>query len=71
MEIQWLDGKDSNGKFILELVFQDGGKNYLKNESSEEICRNYDIFWESREIVGMTIFNPEGKPVATRTRMAA
>lgn len=69
--ITWLDGKDSTGKFVLEIMFQDGGKGYLKNESYEETCKSYDFFWDSSKVVGLTIFDPEGKPVATRTRMAA
>lgn len=71
MKINWLDGKDSTGKFVLEIMFRDGGTGYLKNESYEETCKSYDLFWDSAEVVGLTIFSPDWKPVATRTRMAA
>jgi hypothetical protein len=71
MEIQWLNGKDSNGKFVLEIMFRDGGAGYLKNESYDETYKSYDLFWDSSEVVGLTIFDLDGKPIATRTRMAA
>jgi hypothetical protein len=69
-DIRWLDGKGSEGNFVLEIMFRDGGKGYMKNESYLKISDCYDLLWRvNPEIVGMTLYDPQGKPVATKTRM--
>jgi len=72
MEIRWLDGKGCEGQFVVEITFSDGGKGYMKNPTHKEACENYDFFWRvNPEIVGMTLYNPEWKPLAAKTRSKA
>lgn len=72
MKINWLDGKDSAGMFVLEIMFRDGGTGFLKSESGIIfLFKIIDMVWDSTEVVGLTIFDPKGKPLATKTRMVA
>lgn len=66
--INWFDGKDAKNNFVLEMLFANGGTGFLKNESYEKISGQYDFFWDNDQIVGMTLYNPEGKVVATKCR---
>lgn len=67
--IKWNDGKTSEDKFVLEIMFSDGGKNYLKGDYSR-ISNHYTILWEEDNVVGMTIYNPQWKVVAAKFRSA-
>jgi hypothetical protein len=71
MDIRWFDGQDAKNKFVLEMMFKNNGLGYLKNESYEKISGQYDFFWDNDQIVGMTLYNPEGKVVATKYRNKA
>lgn len=68
--IAWLDGKDADGKFILEINFAGGGKSYLKNDESG-INRHYEFFWSMDEIVGMTIYSPQRQIVRSKFKEIA
>jgi hypothetical protein len=67
-DIRWLDGKNSNGKFILEMLFSNGGTGYLKNDSYEAISKHYEVLWDSPEVVSMTLYHPNGKVVAAKNK---
>ena len=70
MNIQWMDGRGSEGQFILEIMFSGGGLGYMKSPSYEKSCENYERFWKiNPEIVGMTLYSSTGKVVASKTRM--
>ena len=70
MNIAWLDGNNSDGQFVLEMFFEDGGKGYLKGDYNQ-ISGHYDLFWKSDDVVGMTIYDPSWKVVATKARASA
>jgi len=67
-DIKWLDGQDAKGKFILEMLFANGGTGYLKNDSYEAICKHYEVLWDSPEVVSMTLYHPNGKVVAAKNK---
>jgi hypothetical protein len=70
MQVRWLDGQSAEGQFVLEIMFSGGGMGYMKSKTYEQACQNYDNFWNiNPEIVGMTLYNLEGKVVANKTRM--
>lgn len=70
MEIIWLDGKGCEGQFVVEIMFSDGGTGYMKSPTHDGACEDYEFFWRvNPEIVGMTLYNTEWKPLATKTRM--
>ncbi len=66
MNIQWNDGKDSTDKFVLEIFFENC-KGYLKGDYVN-IGNYYDVLWKCDEVVGMTIYDPKWKVVATKYR---
>ena len=69
-DIRWLDGQSAEGQFVLEIMFENGRPGYLKSKTYQKACDNYERFWEiNPEIVGMTLYSPEWKPIATKTRM--
>ena len=67
-DIKWLDGQDAKGHFILEMLFANGGKGFLKNTSYEAICKHYEVLWGSPEVVCMTLYHPNGKVVAAKNK---
>jgi hypothetical protein len=67
-EVKWLDGKQSHGKYVLEMVFADGGKGYLKNESKNRIEEQYEFFWNCEEVVQLTIFDTNGQWIVSKAK---
>lgn len=63
--IAWLDGKNADGKFILEMNFTGGGKSYFKSDE-KGINNHYEFFWGMDEIVGMTIYNTQRQIVCSK-----
>jgi hypothetical protein len=45
-DIKWLDGKTSEGLFVLEIMFSDGGKGFMKGDYNH-VSNHYTILWES------------------------
>jgi len=56
--IQWLDGKDAKGKFVLEIEYANRSKGYLKNESEHRINEYYKMLQDCPEVAQLTIYNP-------------
>jgi hypothetical protein len=69
--VKWLDGADAVGKYILEISFNDGGTGYLKNENYEKITHYYTLFFDCDHVVGMTLYNADGKAIATQSKARA
>lgn len=69
-EINWLDGKNADGMYILEICYNDGSKAYMKNKTQEGIAYYYDILCKMPEVTGFLVYNPEGQKIIGR-RMAA
>lgn len=63
MNINWIDGKDASGKYIIEVVYASGTRSYMKNESYETICYYQDIFVTCPGVVGTNIFSPNGDKI--------
>jgi len=68
--IAWLDGKDANGKFILEILFSNGKTGYLKNSNLEVLNDYQRIFRSATDIVKMTIYDPAKNVVSEKSKMA-
>lgn len=69
-DIKWLDGKNAAGKYVLEIIFVNGGKGYLKNEKYETISEQYRVLFDSPEVAGMTLYHINGKPICTKSKTA-
>jgi len=68
MNIRWLDNNGSEGLYVLELMFADGKKGYLKG-NYEDVGNYYDIQWKyGDDVVGQVIYDPQWKVVAHRYR---
>lgn len=70
-DINWLDGKDAKGKFILEINFQNGGTGFLKNNDVEKLNHYVEVLFSSPEVMCMTIYNPEGVVVSSKPKYRA
>lgn len=68
--INWVDGQNADGKYILQIHFASGGTGYMKNDSYDKLCNYYTLFWDCPEVVGLTIYNPSHQVIATKTRMS-
>lgn len=70
MDINWLDGKNADGMFVLEICYTNGTKGYLKNKESEQIAYYISLLSDMPEVSNFLVYNPEGKQILGR-RMAA
>lgn len=70
MDINWLDGKDDNGHYIIEIFFKNNTKGFVKNKNYDQICNDYNSYWEMNDIIGMTIYDLNRKVIATKYRAA-
>jgi len=68
MDIKWLDGQPATGMFILEMLFENGGKGYLKNADYQMISHWYTSLWSNTECVSMTLYDPSLKVIAAKNR---
>lgn len=65
MDIRWLDGKDSQGQFVLKIDFIDGKQGFLKSPSLKDITEKRDLYTQTNpEINTTTIFDPLWREVA-------
>jgi len=69
-DIKWIDGKSATGKYVLEIIFVNGGKGYLKNENYEAISGQYTGLIDCPEVAGMTLYNADGKCIASKCKTA-
>jgi len=69
--IKWLDGQNAFGKYVLEILYDNGSSGYMKNDSYEQICHYYRLALELPEVLSVTIYNPQWKVVCTTARAAA
>ena len=69
MNIKWLNG-DSKNHFIIEMIFSDGKRAYLKNRNYPDICSRYESLWNNPAILGLTLYNTKEEVVATKYRAA-
>ena len=70
MKVKWFDNETAENKFVLEMLYENGNKGYLKNEDYKTICHYYDLFWDNCGVVAMTLFNKSGEVVADKCRAA-
>jgi hypothetical protein len=69
-DINWLDGKNADGMYILEICYTDGTKAYMKNKEHEQIAYYISLLSDMPEVSNFLVYNPEGKQILG-TRMAA
>lgn len=69
--INWLDGESADGMFVLEMLFRNGQKGYLKSETHEIAMERYMLALEYEEVVCMTIHDPAGRIVQDYSKYAA
>jgi len=69
-DVRWLDGKDCNGQFVLEIHYKHGGQAYMKNTSQEKIEFYYGLLQGCPEVLGAVIYNPAGEPVVSIAQAA-
>lgn len=43
LDVNWLDGKSACGKYVLEIVFSNNTKGYIKNESLDRIIHYQNL----------------------------
>lgn len=63
--IHWIDGKDSNNKYVMEMTFVNGHKSYMKNDSYEQVKDYCKIFSSNTDCVCITVWNPHNQVVET------
>jgi hypothetical protein len=71
MNIKWLDGKNADGMYVLEICYSDGTKGYLKDNTQEGIANYYATLYEMPEVTGFIVYNPEGQQTIEVLGMAA
>ena len=69
-DINWLDGNNADGMFVLEICYANGTKGYLKNKEHERIAHYIALLSDIPEVSNFLVYNPEGKQILG-TRMAA
>lgn len=62
--INWFDGKDAEGMFVLEICFDDGSKAYMKNKDQNKIDNYHSLLSGMPEVSGLIIHNPELREAA-------
>lgn len=58
-EINWLDGKNADGMYILEICYNDGTKAYMKNEDHEQITHYCSLVSNMPEVASFRVHSPE------------
>lgn len=71
MQIKWLDGQNTVGKYVLELLYDNGSVNYMKSESYDQIRNYHTLALGMSEVVGVTIYNPKWQVICSTARAAA
>ena len=69
-EINWLDGKNADGMYILEICYNNGTKAYMKNKTQEGLAYYCVILSDMPEVTAMLVYNPEGKQILGRREAA-
>ena len=69
--INWFDGNSSFGKYVLELMYDNGSVSYMKHENYTQISYYYRLALELPDVVGLTIYNPQWQVVCSTARAAA
>lgn len=69
--VQWFDGKNAQGKFVLELTYQSGGTAYIKNADIDVLCHYWRLLKDCPEVVDGIIYNPTGEKVEYTLREVA
>ena len=69
--INWFDGNSSFGKYVLELMYDNGSVSYMKSESYDQIRNYHSLALGMSEVVGVTIYNPKWQVVCSTARAAA
>lgn len=65
MQVTWLDGKDSEGKFVLKIYYKDGSVAFIKNPSLDRLMQWSEFCYRRiPEVEGTTIFDPMWREVA-------
>lgn len=64
-DIEWFDGMDANGKIVLEIVYRDNGKGYLKG-SLDQIYDHYNIMADCPKVAELVIYNVDGKEMVRK-----
>lgn len=59
--IQWFDNRPATGKFIMEMIFTDNNKAFIKNKSFDVLCNYMKIL--NKDCVKITIYDPSGNVV--------
>lgn len=59
MDIKWLDGKNADGMYILEICYNDGTYGYLKNEDRERINEYCSLVSNMPEVASFRVHSPE------------
>lgn len=67
MDIHWLDGKDAVGKYIMEVIYTNGNRSYMKNESFSAISEYRSIILTGGDVASATIFSPAGEAIVIKT----
>lgn len=58
-EIRWLDGKNADGMYILEICYNDGTCGYLKSEDRERINEYCSLVSNMPEVATFHVHSPE------------
>jgi hypothetical protein len=58
--INWLDGKDANGMYILEIQYDSGAKGYIKDKDQKKIAHYCSLLSDMPEVAGFLVYNPDG-----------
>lgn len=66
--INWFDGLPFVGGYILEIMFKNGAKGYIKNPNLEKINSLFNIMWNDMDCIGLTIYNKDEKVVDAKYR---
>ena len=56
MDINWLDGNNAEGMFILEICYVDGTKGYLKNKEREQIAYYIGLFSDMPAVSNFLVY---------------
>ena len=69
--IKWFDGQNAVGKYVLELMYDDGSVSYMKSESYDQIRDYHSLALGMSEVVGATVYNPKWQVICSTARAAA
>jgi len=59
--IKWFDGLSWVSGYILEIMFKDGKKGYIKNTDRKKISHLFETLWNDHNIIGLTVYNIDEK----------